>query len=175
MGKLMIVFISANLYFVVVQHLTGLYAAEHSGFETFLLTSGGTYTWQFWILQISIGSLLPLVILMRRRETPNRAAVVMASVFVLIGGIAQIYIIIIGGQAYPLVLFPGMEVQSSFFDGIVNPYIPSLPEFGLGLGGVAISVILFIIGLKVLRFLPVSLNDSDIDPNFKSLEINTSE
>ena len=175
MGKLMIVFISANLYFVVVQHLTGLYAAEHSGFETFLLTSGSTYTWQFWILQISIGSLLPLVILMRRGETPNRTAVVMASVFVLIGGIAQIYIIIIGGQAYPLVLFPGMEVQSSFFDGIVNPYIPSLPEFGLGLGGVAISVILIIIGLKVLRFLPVSLNDSDIDPNFKSLEINTSE
>lgn len=175
MGNLMIIFISANLYFVIVQHLAGLYAAEHSGFETFLLTSGSIYTWQFWILQIGIGSLLPLVMLMKPRKTLRRTSIILASVFVIIGGIAQIYIIIIGGQAYPLILFPGMEVQSSFFDGVINPYVPSLPEFGLGIGGIAISAILVVIGLKVLRFLPVSLNDADIDPNFKPLEIKTSE
>lgn len=175
MGNLMIIFIAANLYCVIVQHLAGLYAAEHSGFEAFLLTSGSIYTWKFWILQIGLGSLLPLVILMRPKETLSRNSVIIASALVIIGGISQVYIIIIGGQAYPLVLFPGMEIQSSFFDGVINPYIPSLPEFGLGVGGVAISAILIVIGLKVLRFLPVSLADSDIDPYSKPLKVKASE
>ena len=80
------------------------------------------------------------------------------------------YVIIIGGQAYPLVLFPGMEVQSSFFDGVINPYTPSLPEILLGLGGIAIAALMVIIGMKVLRFLPVSLADAAINPNFRAAE-----
>ncbi len=170
MGKLMIILIAANLYFVTVQHLTGLYAAEHSGVEAFILTSGNIYTWCFWILQIGVGGLLPLAILMRPRKSLSKTGVALASVFVIIGGLAQVYVIIIGGQAYPLVLFPGMEVQSSFFDGVINAYTPSLPEILLGMGGIAIAAVMVIIGMKALRFLPVSLADADIDPHFKLTE-----
>ena len=63
-----------------------------------------------------------------------------------------------------------MEVESSFFDGVINAYTPSLPEILLGLGGTAIAALMVIIGMKVLRFLPVSLADADIDPNFKAAE-----
>lgn len=170
MGNLMIFFIAANLYFVAVQHLTGLYAAEHSNFEAFILTSGSIYTWQFWIIQIGGGSLLPLAMLLRPQALLNKSRVALASVFVIIGGLAQVYVIIIGGQAFPLVLFPEMDVQSTLFDGAVNFYMPSFPEIGLSVGGIAISFILAIIGMKVLRFLPISLADSDMDPNFKPLE-----
>ena len=175
MGKLMIIFIAANLYFVTVQHLTGLYAAEHSDFEAFLLTSGSTYTWHFWILQIGVGGLLPLAMLLRPRQSLSKTGVALVSVFVIIGGLAQVYVIIIGGQAYPLVLFPGMEVQSSFFDGAVTRYVPSLPEIGLGMGGIAIAAIMVVIGVKVLRFLPVSLADADIDPHFKPVGAKAAE
>ena len=65
--------------------------------------------------------------------------------------------IVIGGQAYPLVLFPGYEVQSDFFDGVVNSYTPTLWEFGLGLGGVALSLLLAAVGMAAFRFLPESL------------------
>ncbi|MBT7942082.1 MAG: polysulfide reductase NrfD, partial [Alphaproteobacteria bacterium] len=170
MGKLMIILIAANLYFVTVQHLTTLYAAEHSGVEAFILTSGNTFTWHFWLLQIGVGALLPLALLMRPVRSLTKLNVGLASVFIIIGGLAQVYVIIIGGQAYPLNLFPGMEVQSSFFDGAVNTYFPSVPEIGLGIGGVAIAAIMVIIGMKVLRFLPVSLADADIDPHFKATE-----
>ena len=87
---------------------------------------------------------------------------------VVLGGLAQLYVIIIGGQAYPLVLFPGMEVTSSFFDGVINPYSASLPEYILGIGGIAIAGLIAMVGMKVLRFLPVSLADEDIDPHFKN-------
>jgi Ni/Fe-hydrogenase subunit HybB-like protein len=61
---------------------------------------------------------------------------------------------IIGGQAYPLELFPGMEVKSSFLDGEVASYAPSLPEVLLGLAGVSIAMLATGVALKVLPFLP---------------------
>jgi len=168
MGKLLIIFIAANLYFVTIYHLTNLYAAEHSAVEAFILTSGNIYSWLFWVGQIGIGGLLPLALLAAFHKTLCKFKISLASVLIIIGGMAQVYVIIIGGQAFPLVLFPGMEVQSSFFDGGVNAYMPSLPEIGLGLGGVAITILMVIVGIKVLRFLPVSLADQDIDPHFKA-------
>ena len=57
-----------------------------------------------------------------------------------------------------------MEVSSSFYDGVINTYAPSLPEIGLGLGGVALSGLIVIFGIKVLRFLPNTLANSSLDP-----------
>ena len=83
----------------------------------------------------------------------------------IIGGFAQVYVIVIGGQAFPLDMFPGMEVSSSFHDGVVSAYAPSLPEIGLGLGGVALAGLIVLFGMKLLRFLPASLAGSAIDPH----------
>jgi len=38
------------------------------------------------------------------------------------------------------VLFPGAEVSSGFYDGVVGAYSPSLPEILLGIGGVAMAL-----------------------------------
>jgi len=75
------------------------------------------------------------------------------------------YIIIIGGQAYPMELFPGKEVSSSFFDGMIAAYTPSLPEIVLGIGGIGIALATTVVGVRVLRFLPVSLADEQVDPH----------
>jgi molybdopterin-containing oxidoreductase family membrane subunit len=74
-------------------------------------------------------------------------------------------VIVIGGQAYPLELFPGMEVSSSFNDGVIGSYSPSLPEIGLGIGGVALAGLITLFGIKLLRFLPASLANAAIDPH----------
>ena len=64
-----------------------------------------------------------------------------------------------------MVLFPGMEVHSSFYDGVVNSYTPSLPEILLGVGGVALALAMVTVAIKVLRFLPQSLDDAAVDPH----------
>ncbi len=161
------VFVAAVLYFVAVQHLTNLYASEHHGVERFILLEGGVYTALFWIGQVLLGSLLPLVLLYHPAAGAAPRVVAPAAALVILGGLAQVYVIIIGGQAYPLALFPGMEVSSSFFDGTVNPYAPSLPEVGLGLGGVALALALVVVAIKVLPFLPASLADADVDPHYR--------
>jgi Ni/Fe-hydrogenase subunit HybB-like protein len=162
------VFIASVLYFVMVYHLTNLYITENHGIERFILLDGGIYTRLFWIVQVLIGSLLPLALLYLPSTGKSRGWIGIACALVILGGLAQMYIIIIGGQAYPLEIFPGKEVSSSFFDGIVNTYSPSLPEVVLGIGGMAIALAAVVVGIRVLRFLPVSLADELVDPHYST-------
>jgi len=151
---LLAIFSLTVLYFTAVQHLTNLYASEHYGIERFLLLKGGIFTSTFWVGQIFLGSVLPLAILAAPRFSHSRVAITIASVLFLIGGLAQMYVIIIGGQAYPLNLFPGMEVTSSFHDGQLASYRASLPEILLGLSGVSMAMLVTGIAVKLLPFLP---------------------
>lgn len=158
LGRLLGVFVAVVLYFTTVQHLTNLYAAEHIGVERFILLDGGIYTLLFWAVQVIVGGLLPMALLFRTPKSGSiGVGIAVAALLVIIGGFAQVYVIVIGGQAWPLNLFPGMEVSSSFYDGVINNYAPSLPELGLGLGGMALVGLIVIFGIKVLRFLPATL------------------
>ena len=161
------VFVAAILYFVAVYHLTNLYMTGKHDIERFILLDGGVYTRMFWIGQILIGGVLPLILLFSRLGQ-SRALIALAALLVIAGGLAQMYVTIIGGQAFPMPLFPGKEVSSSFFDGVVAPYTPSLPEFLLGVGGIGIALAMTVFAIKVLPFLPVSLADADVDPHHKA-------
>ena len=168
MRNLLGVFIAAVLYFTAVQHVTNLYAAEHAGIEAFILWDGGIYTFLFWVVQIGLGSLIPLAILFNPATGRTCQGIMTAATLVIIGGVAQLYVIIIGGQAFPLQLFPGMEVSSSFFDGVVHSYAPSGWEVMLGLGGFATAILLIAVAVKYLPLLPTSLSDAKIDPHHKA-------
>ena len=159
------VFIAAVLYFVAVYHLSNLYATEHHRVERFILRDGGIYTKLFWIVQILLGSLVPLVMVYHPSIGKSRPAIATACVLVIIGGLAQLYVLLIGGQAFPLDMFPGYEVSSSFFDGVVNSYSPSIWEITLGVGGIAIALLLVTVAVRVLRFLPETLDDGVVDPH----------
>lgn len=160
LGSLLAVFVAAVLYFVAVQHLTNLYIAGRQGVEAFILLNGGVYTVLFWGVQIVLGGLVPLALLLHPGLSANRTNLALAAALVIVGGMAQIYVIVIGGQAYPLNIFPGMEVTaSSFFDGRVGGYAPTAAETLLGIGGVALAMAIVALGATVLRFLPVTLAD----------------
>ena len=159
------VFIAAVLYFVAVYHLSNLYATEHHSVERFILMDGGIYTKLFWIVQIILGSLVPLIMIYHPSIGKSRPAIATACALVIIGGLAQLYVLLIGGQAFPLNMFPGYEVTSSFFDGVVNSYSPSIWEITLGVGGIAFALLLVTVAVRVLRFLPETLDDAAIDPH----------
>ncbi len=160
LARLQMIFIAAGLYFVLVYHLTNLYFTKHHGFERFLLLEGGIYTALFWIGQVALGGLLPLVLLRHAAIGQLRRRIAASAALVIGGGLAQMVVTIIGGQAFPLVLFPGRQISSDFRDGIVNPYQPSLPEWLLGLGGVALAALIVLLALRLLPLLPQRLDDA---------------
>ncbi len=159
LGRLLGVFVAASLYFTVIFHLTNLYAAEHRAYEIWLLTSGGLYTLLLWGVYLGLGGLVPMALVFLN---PSRSSTLLASVLVVLGGFAQVYVIVIGGQAYPLDIFPGFEVLSGFHEGEISAYSPTIWEFLLGLGGVALALFAAGLGAKVLRVLPTNLSDANV-------------
>ena len=161
-ARLLAIFAAVVLYFTAIQHLTSLYAAEHAGFERFILATGGIYTWLFWVGQVGLGGALPMLLIWHPSTARAPSTPILASLLVVLGGLAQLYVIVIGGQAYPMPLFPGHVVFSGFGDGTVAAYAPRWPELVLGLGGVAVALLATGLGAKVLRILPTNLSDANL-------------
>jgi molybdopterin-containing oxidoreductase family membrane subunit len=157
------VFLAATLYFVAVQHLTNLYIAERQGIERFLLADGGVYTWLFWIGHVGLGCLVPIALVFAPPTASSRRAAALAAVLAVAGGIAQIYVIIIGGQAYPLVLVPGMEIAGPALDAEISAYAPSVYEIALGLGGIGLALLMVALAVKALPVLPETLADPALE------------
>lgn len=163
------VFVAVVFYFVLVYHLTNLYITGRHGVEYFILVNGGIYTALFWLVQIGLGTIVPLVLLFHPSWGQVRSTILIASGLIVLGGFAQLYVIIVGGQAYPLNIFPGMEVVASSFGdaATMHRYVPSLWELLLGTGGVALFLFMTVFALWILEFLPKSLADSAVDPHVK--------
>jgi molybdopterin-containing oxidoreductase family membrane subunit len=159
--SLLALFVAGVLYFVVVNHMTSLYFTKLHSVQAFILRDGGIFTNLFWVGQILIGSVIPLVILLTSLGR-QRSWIMIACALVVVGGMAQMYVTIVGAQAYPLDMFPGLIEKSSFFDGEIHSYTPSLPELFLGLGGVAVALLMTTFAIKVLRLLPASLDDATV-------------
>ncbi len=157
------IFLAATLYFVAVQHLTNLYIAERQGIERFLLADGGVYTWLFWLGHVGVGCLVPIALVFAPPLAASRPAALCAAALAVLGGLAQIYVIIIGGQAYPLVLVPGMEIAGPVLDADIATYVPSVYEISLGLGGVGLALLMVALAVKVLPILPETLADPALE------------
>ncbi len=164
------IFVIVVLYMVVVFHLSKLYITKEHGFESFILLDGGAITLIFWLGQIVIGSLIPLAILYSPFTRHSRPWTAVCAALIVVGGLAQIYVIIIAAQAYPLEIFPDKIVmESSFFDGAIVGYQPSMPEVMLGVGGVALALLMVMLAMKVLPFVPETLADTRDSPGAESL------
>ena len=159
MKNLMGLLVIAALYFVAAYHLTNLYFARQTGFERFILLDGGVYPLVFWIGYFLLGNLLPLLLIYHPALGKSRS-ILFASLLIILGSFSFLYVFIIGGQAFPLSIFPGYQVTSSFGDGAIGQYQPSLPEIMLGTGGVGIAFLITTIGVRVLDFVPHELPKS---------------
>jgi molybdopterin-containing oxidoreductase family membrane subunit len=156
LSRLLAIFVAASLYLVAVYHLTNLYFARQGAFEAFILLGrdgGGVFALLFWAGYVLVGSLAPLLLLFHPRFGSDRGMLA-AAALVILGAFAWLFVFIIGGQAFPLEIFPGHVVSSSFADGAVDHYVPSWPEFVLGVGGLGAAFLLTTVGVRVFDFLP---------------------
>ena len=155
-------FVIGVAYLVAVDHLTRLYVTGHHQLERFILVDGGIYTLLFWGVQILLGTVVPAILLLLPRFC-QRGYLIAAALLVVVGALAQVYVLIIGGQVFPLELFPGYSVTSTFYDGVIAHYTPSLAELALGMGGMGLAVLVTLIGVRILPFVPVQMTGENQD------------
>lgn len=169
LSRLLGVFVALTFYFVVIYHLTNAYLAKQTAFESFILFTGNPYPALLWFGFGVVGTLLPLLLiyLPQFERTPEFS--ILSAFLVVVGAFCLLYVIIIGGQAYPLEIFPDKEVLSSSFGDAnkIHAYVPTMWEILLGFAGIAIALVATLLVSWILPLVPESLADAAVDPHVK--------
>jgi molybdopterin-containing oxidoreductase family membrane subunit len=150
LSRLLRVLIIVLAVMVLVDKLTHLYP-PHREPTIWLLT--GPYSWIFWLLQVGLGYVLPLVILFHPRYRRTFKGVIVAALSVVIGIFGERFSLVIPGTAYPLPFYPG-KIEGIW--GMAGSFPITPIEFFMSLGIITLMGLLFLVGLKNLELLPVN-------------------
>ena len=153
LGRLLAVFIVLAMYVILIENAHRFYLIE-SREATFYYLFGGYHGVLFWAGLIVTGSLIPALLLFRRRTGTAVPWIVFSSVLVVIGVLCERYLIVIPGLEHPPDLFPGMDVTGSALEEGIVTYAMSIFEILQALGVLSVIGIMFVLGLKYLPLLP---------------------
>jgi molybdopterin-containing oxidoreductase family membrane subunit len=148
LGRLLSMLIVPLFILIFLDKLTHLYAPDREA-TLFILT--GHFSWIFWVFQIGMGIVIPLLILSNSRLNKKVLSISLAAVSVVVGVFFERYYLVIPGAAYPMPLYPG-EIQGIW--GAVSSFSITPVEMIFSLGVLAMLVLLFVLGLKYLELLP---------------------
>lgn len=107
----------------------------------------GPYWWAFWILQIGVGTLLPVLVLVQPKLARHHLWAGWMGVLVLFGfAVARANIV------FPALAIPELEALKSAFTGphLSFAYFPSAMEWAVTAGVTAIAMLAFLLGLDYL-------------------------
>ena len=160
LAKYLRIFILVVMYFIFCENVTRSYMPALYHAERFLLFHGGQYPLAFWGGLVTVGLVIPSIILFHPRWGKSIPGIVVASVMQVVGVLAERYIIVLPGQDFPLENLPGKIIVSSpFLDGQFAHYRVSLPEIAQGVGIMAMVGLAYVIGLKIFALLPQEARD----------------
>jgi len=148
LGRLLSFIIIVLFVMVFFDKLTHGYFPHREGL-LFLFT--GPYWWLFWVFQIGMGMIIPLIILFHPKAGQTVKGVVIASISVVIGVLGERAALVIPGTAQVQPLYPG-HIEGVW--GAYGVFQITLWETALTLGIVSLVALLFVLGLKYLPLLP---------------------
>ncbi|MFH1842735.1 MAG: NrfD/PsrC family molybdoenzyme membrane anchor subunit [bacterium] len=153
LGRLLAVFIVLAMYVILIENAHRYYLVESREAAHFFLFSGYQSV-LFWGGLIFVGSIVPAVVLFKRKTGASVPWIIFSSVLVVIGVMCERYLIVIPGLEHPPEILPGMVITGTqAAEGIVT-YSISFFEVLQALGVLGLIGIIFVLGLKYLSFLP---------------------
>src|SRR4030042_89754 len=154
LGRLLTSMILILVVMVFIDKLTHLYFPNREA-AVYLLT--GDYWWIFWIFQIGMGIVLPLILLIHPKTKKTLKGVVCAAASVGIGVFGERAALVIPGTAHPQPFFPG-QIEGPWGEPGIFPITswdtPLRPRLGSFVG------LLFVLGLRYLEILPARTGES---------------
>ncbi len=150
LGRLLMYIIILLFVLVLFDKLTHGYFPHRAGLM-FLFT--GPYWWLFWVFQIGMGIIIPLIILANPKFNNTVKWITVAAVSVVIGVLGERAALVIPGMAQPQELYPG-HIEGIW--GTAGVFPITLWETLLSLGIVCLVILLFVLGLKYLSLLPAT-------------------
>ncbi|MFT7673499.1 MAG: Ni/Fe-hydrogenase subunit HybB-like protein, partial [Gammaproteobacteria bacterium] len=152
--QLLIKFLAVGLIASIFYHLINFLRNDAHDFTQFVLFESGSYGFLIWFMQVLSGLIFPALLLLSNLKIASRREVVAASILVVMGGLTQIFSIVIGAQAFKMRLVDGYEIIPNQFFGQVLNYVPTHWEWMLGSGGIALMLLLVIVQSRLFRLVP---------------------
>ncbi|MFC1639156.1 NrfD/PsrC family molybdoenzyme membrane anchor subunit [Gemmatimonadota bacterium] len=157
--RLLAIFLLVTLYLMLIENVHRVYLVESREAGMFFLF-GGFHSILFWFGMIGFGSIVPAILLFRRRTGTSIAWISFSSTLVVIGVLCERFLIVIPGLIHPPDLFPGMEVTGTVLSEGVAQYSISFLEVLQTLGVLGVIGFAFMVGLKVMPLAPMEAKAS---------------
>jgi len=122
----------------------------------YVLNQFTPYGFGFWIGEIFIGIVIPVILFLVPRFNRRPINLVIGSLFAAVGIVVNRWIVTVSGLIVPLDYSPGVEFQLD--PGV---YTPSLVEWGIVLGVMGYALLFFTLAV---RFLPIFSNEETGSP-----------
>lgn len=146
----MIVLLLVKTYLLWSDFSMSLYSGVPQNVDAINAVLYGDYWWSFWILQIVLGTILPIIVLIMPNWSKQRLLAGLMGILILIGfGAARANIV------FPALSIPELEGMAEAFSGphLNFDYFPSLMEWSLTIGVVGLATLAYLIGIDRLPFL----------------------
>lgn len=141
----LIIFLSIDILLIIAELLVGLYGGIPDHLEVWKAIMFGDYWYVFWLGQIGLAMVVPILIYIYKRDSV--AALGVAGFCVVVGIVAVRFNLVI--PAFIAAPIPGLEhaYQESRF---LFHYFPSLVEWALSFGIISLVAFLFGLAFEVL-------------------------
>lgn len=159
--QLLALFLALSAFFTVWKTITFMNGGHAHLSEVMQASLTGPFFVSFWLFEIFLGVVVPLVLLLGSKRTSVRA-VALAAALPLLGIFVMRFNFVISGQMLSLrpLVGPGGEtmVYQPPFKGSAAgllPYTPSIVEVLIVLGAIAAAVLVYSFGQRALKLEPM--------------------
>lgn len=136
-----------KLYFVWADYSQSLYGGVPDNVTAVNEILFGPYWWAFWIFQIGLGSIIPLIILVQPKLAQHSLWAALAGVLVLVGfAVARATIV------FPALTVPSFEELRTAYvgPGLNLSYFPTATEWLVSLWAIGFGLLAFLAGNRIL-------------------------
>jgi molybdopterin-containing oxidoreductase family membrane subunit len=150
LAKLAAAFLVFDLVLLGLEFLVGLYGGIPDHIESYHLIASGPFWWVFWVQQLLLGALVPLLLIYWRSERASATRLGLAGLLIVIGVFGVRLNIVIPALAVPV--FRGFDhaVDSTRLSSL---YVPNWVEWFSSLGIVALVAL---VAYAVMQRLPMN-------------------
>lgn len=132
-----------KLYFLWADFSQSMYGNVPQNVEAVRQVLYGPYWWAFWILQILVGTLIPIFVLVQPKLARHNGWAGWMGALILLGfAVARANIV------FPALTVPELEALTTSFSGphLTFNYFPSLMEWAVTIGITGLAVLAYLVG-----------------------------
>lgn len=142
-AKLGVLLICVILFFTTWKMLGGIAGRPAGKYEAVMALLNGPYALNFWVGELGLGMVFPLVMFVRSKGE-NLKMMFLGALAMIVGIFVMRYDLVVVGQIVPVYHEMGVNEYKHLFS-----YVPSLYETVITLGGFGITAFLFLLGEKL--------------------------